>query len=85
MERIPASSPLRPYVSVDSDRLGGEPVFRDTRVPVRSLFEHLVAGDTIETFLDDFEGVTREQAVAVIELAAKGLLGPLGDGGAKAA
>ena len=85
MEKVPASSPLSPYVSVDPDRLSGEPVFRGTRVPVRSLFDHLAAGETIEVFLDDFEGVSREQAVAVIDLAAQGLLGPLGKGGARAA
>jgi uncharacterized protein (DUF433 family) len=83
MEQISVSSPLSPLVSVDPDRMGGEPVFRGTRVPVRSLFDHLAAGDAIDVFLDDFEGVSREQVVGVLELAAKGLLGPLG--GAKAA
>ena len=72
-----------PFVSVDPERLGGEPVFRGSRVPVKSLFDHLAAGDTIEVFLSDFEGVTRQQAVAVLELAAKGLLRPFD--GAKAA
>jgi uncharacterized protein (DUF433 family) len=49
-------------------------VFRGTRVPVKSLFDHLHAGDSLETFLDDFPGVTREQAEAVIDLAARRLL-----------
>jgi uncharacterized protein (DUF433 family) len=41
---------------------------------VKSLFDHLAAGDALETFLDDFEGVTREQAQAVLELAGIHLL-----------
>jgi uncharacterized protein (DUF433 family) len=65
---------LSDYISIDPDRLGGEPVFKGTRVPVRSLFDHLKAGDTLDTFLDDFPGITREQARAVIELAEHGLL-----------
>ena len=49
-------------------------VFRGTRVPVKSLFDHLHAGDSLETFLDDFPGVTREQAQGVIDLAGHQLL-----------
>ena len=52
---------LAQSVERDPARLGGEPVFRGTRVPVKSLFDHLKAGDSLETFLDDFPGVTREQ------------------------
>lgn len=77
MEQMPSNSPLFPHVSVDSDRLGGEPVFRGTRVPVRTMFEYLSANHDLDTFLDHFEGVTKEQAVAVLELAARGLLSPL--------
>jgi uncharacterized protein (DUF433 family) len=62
--------------SVDKDpgRLGGEPVFRGTRVPVKSLFDHLSSGDSLETFLDDFPGVTREQTKSVLESAGLHLL-----------
>lgn len=49
--------------------LGGTPVFAGTRVPVRTLMEHLEAGDRLEEFLDDFPTVTREQAVALLERA----------------
>ncbi len=49
--------------------LGGTPVFVGTRVPVRSLLDYLEAGDSLDTFLDHFPSVTREQAVAVLELA----------------
>jgi len=53
----------------DPEILGGTPVFVGTRVPVRILFEHLAAGDSVDTFLDAFPSVRREQAVAVLELA----------------
>ncbi len=69
-----ASRPLAAYVSVDPGRLGGEPVFRGTRVPVKSLFDHLKAGDTIEVFLDDFPGVTRKQVEGVLELSEMSIL-----------
>ena len=49
------------------DVLGGEPVFAGTRVPIRSLFDHLEAGDSIEGFLDGFPSVRREQVVALLE------------------
>ena len=68
---------LSDYVTVDPETLGGEPVFKGTRVPIRSLFDHLKAGDDLDTFLDDFPGVTRDQARAVIDLAEQGLLDSL--------
>lgn len=68
MEQLHAGSPWFPYVSVDADRLGGEPVFRQTRVPVQALFDYLKDGYDLATFLDHFRGVTREQAEAVLEL-----------------
>ena len=58
----------------DPGRLGGVRTFRGTRVPVRALFDHLRAGDPLEVFLEDFPGVTREQAEGVIDLASEGLL-----------
>ncbi len=69
-----APNRLARVVERDPGRLGGEPVFRGTRVPVRSLFEHLSAGDSVETFMDDFPGVTRAQIQAVVEIAGLHLL-----------
>jgi uncharacterized protein (DUF433 family) len=54
---------------VDPAILGGTPVFVGTRVPVRILFEYLAAGDSLETFLDAFPSVRRQQAIAVLGLA----------------
>jgi uncharacterized protein (DUF433 family) len=47
--------------------LGGTPVFTGTRVPVRSLFDHLEAGDSIDDFLDGFPSVSRDQVIALLE------------------
>ncbi len=51
----------------DAEILGGEPVFKGTRVPVKSLFDHLEAGDSIEDFLDGFPSVKREQVITLLE------------------
>ena len=50
---------------------GGVPVFRGTRVPVRNLIDYLEAGENLATFLADFPSVSREEAVAVLEEAAR--------------
>jgi len=56
-------------VHTDPEILAGEPVFVGTRVPLRNLFDYLEAGDSFEVFLDAFPDVTKEQAVAALELA----------------
>lgn len=53
----------------DPDIQGGVPVFVGTRVPVKNLFDYLEAGDSLDDFLQSFPSVTREQAVATLELA----------------
>ncbi len=54
--------------------LGGTPVFVGTRVPVQTLLDYLEAGEPLDDFLQDFPSVTREQVVAVLELAKEMLL-----------
>lgn len=56
-------------VHSDPDILGGTPVFVGTRVPVKTLLDYLQAGDSLNEFLDHFPSVSREQAIAVLELA----------------
>jgi uncharacterized protein (DUF433 family) len=56
-------------IHADPEILAGEPVFIGTRVPLRNLFEYLEAGDSLEVFLDAFPDVTRDQAIAALELA----------------
>ena len=53
------------------DILGGQPVFRGTRVSVESLFDHLEAGVPLDEFLDDFPTVSKEQAIALLDVANK--------------
>ena len=67
------SADLRAVVSVAPDIMSGTPVFRGTRVPVKSLLDYLAAGDSLDEFLEQFPTVKREQAVALIEVA-EGLL-----------
>ena len=54
--------------------LGGTPVFRGTRVPVETLFDYLEAGEPLQDFLDGFPTVSRESALAVLEVARQFLL-----------
>jgi uncharacterized protein (DUF433 family) len=63
----------RSVVHRDPDILGGTPVFVGTRVPVKNLFDYLEAGDSLDQFLRSFPTVTREQAVAALELAREAL------------
>jgi uncharacterized protein (DUF433 family) len=56
-------------ISADSDVMGGIPVFAGTRVPVKTLLDYLEAGETLDEFLDHFPSVSRQQAIAVLELA----------------
>ena len=65
---------LKGVVHSDAKIMGGTPVFVGTRVPVRSLFDYLAAGDTLDEFLREFPSVTREQAIAVLALARDAML-----------
>ncbi|MGH2531834.1 MAG: DUF433 domain-containing protein [Thermomicrobiales bacterium] len=60
-------------VRSDPDTLGGTPVFANTRVPVRTLFDYLAGGDSLDEFLDQFPSVRREQAEAALEIAREAL------------
>ncbi|HEX8410682.1 MAG TPA: DUF433 domain-containing protein [Thermoanaerobaculia bacterium] len=61
-------------ITSDPDVQGGAVVFAGTRVPLKNLIDYLEAGDSLEEFLDDFPSVTREQAVAALELAQEALV-----------
>jgi uncharacterized protein (DUF433 family) len=62
-------------VSHNKDILGGTPVFRGTRVPVKTLWDYIKAGDTLEDFLDGFPSVSRKQAITLIEQAQQKVAG----------
>lgn len=63
-----------PVVHSDPDILGGTPVFVGTRVPVSTLLDYLEAGESLHEFLEDFPSVSRDQAVAALELAKQTLM-----------
>ena len=58
----------------DPEILGGAPVFTHTRVPVRSLFDYLEGGESLDEFLRQFPSVKREQAIAALDAARDSLL-----------
>ena len=58
-------------INIDKEILGGTPVFFGTRVPIKNLFDYLETGESIEVFLDDFEGVSRNQVVRLLEMSQK--------------
>lgn len=64
-------------ITVDSDILGGTPVFKGTRVPVKTLFEYLEHNYTLEEFLECFPSVTRAAARGVLESSESALLTPV--------
>jgi uncharacterized protein (DUF433 family) len=58
-------------INIDPEILGGTPVFFGTRVPIKNLFDYLESGDSIETFLEDFDGVSKYQVVKILEMSQK--------------
>ena len=63
-----------PLILSTPDRLGGEPCFAGTRVPVRALIDYVEGGHPLAELLADFPAVSREHTVAVLELARQALL-----------
>jgi uncharacterized protein (DUF433 family) len=61
-------------ITIDPEIHSGTPVFAGTRVPVKTLFDHLEAGESLEAFLDDFPSVSRELAIAVLKEARAALV-----------
>jgi uncharacterized protein (DUF433 family) len=62
-----------PAVERSGDTLSGTWRFKNTRVPVKALFENLESGATVDQFLEWFPGVSKEQVRAVLEFAEKNL------------
>jgi uncharacterized protein (DUF433 family) len=58
-----------PLITISPDYLSGAPIFTGTRVPVQALFDYIEGGDPLDEFLEDFPNVTKEHAVAVLEMA----------------
>ncbi|HAK76558.1 uncharacterized protein (DUF433 family) [Runella defluvii] len=60
---------LEEAIVSDPEILGGTPVFRGTRVPVKNLFDYLHHGDSYHAFLSDFDYISEEQIQAVLDFA----------------
>lgn len=54
-------------IQIDPEIQSGEPVFFQTRISIKSLFDYLGTGESLETYLEDFPAVTKEQVLFVIE------------------
>jgi uncharacterized protein (DUF433 family) len=61
-------------IKIDPEIMGGTPCFAGTRVPVKTLFDYLSGGDSIDDFLEGFPTVTREQVTEVLQLAQERIL-----------
>ena len=61
-------------IAIDQEILNGTPVFKGTRVPVKTLIDSLEAGDSIDLFLYDFPSVTRSQIIEFLEMTKKTML-----------
>ena len=64
-------------ITKNSKILGGEPVFRETRVPFKALIDYLEGGDTLDQFLEQYPSVSRELAIAALEEARISLVSQL--------
>ena len=72
-----AITPKQHAIIKDPNILGGEPVFRGTRVPFKILIDYLEGGDTLDQFLEQYSTVSRELAMAAIEEAKVSLVSQL--------
>ncbi|MFS8086594.1 MAG: DUF433 domain-containing protein [Acidobacteriota bacterium] len=63
-------------ITIDPEILGGAPVFKGTRVPVKTLFEYLENDYSLEEFLECFPSVSRDLVRQVLERSEQALLSP---------
>jgi uncharacterized protein (DUF433 family) len=60
---------LKDVINIDSEVMGGTPVFTGTRVPIKYLFDYLETGETTDEFLENFPSVKRWQVIKLLESA----------------
>lgn len=61
------------HINIDPEILSGTPVFAGTRVPIQNLFDYIEGREDLSEFLDDFPSVSKETAIAVLEMAKRSL------------
>ena len=79
-ELVPRTDARAAFISVNPERLGGTPCFVGTRVPVKSLWDYLAHDAALPEFLDDFEGVPRDEVLQALRHAFEKLMDGLPDG-----
>lgn len=57
------------HINIDFEIMGGTPVFVGTRVPIKNLFDYIEGGDNLIELLNNFASVSKEAAIAVLEMA----------------
>jgi uncharacterized protein (DUF433 family) len=62
---------INDVITSDPEILGGTPVFKGTRVPVKNLFDYLEAGDSVDRFIEDFDYIPKESVVAILKFTEK--------------
>lgn len=60
-------------INIDPETMSGTPVFTGTIVPIKTLFDYVEGGDSLDEFLDDYPGVSKEMAIQVLQMAKKSL------------
>jgi len=71
---IQRDHPLFGIIWINPLRMSGAPCFAGTRVPIKTLFDYVAGGEPLDEFLEGFPGVTRDQAIAVLQFAESGFL-----------
>lgn len=79
-ELVLSSDPRSDIISIDPERMWGTPCFAGTRLPVKSLFDHLERGLSLEEVLDNFEGLSRETCARTLQMAFEHLMEGLPNG-----
>lgn len=73
-EIVPNNDPRADFISVNPERMSGTACFVGTRVPIKHLWDYLEHSPTLGEFLDDFEGVPREEVMAALRVSYQRLL-----------
>ena len=58
-------------INIDTETMGGTPVFTGTRVPIQALFDYIETGETLDEFIENFPSVKKEFAIQVLKMAGK--------------
>ena len=66
-EDVHPMSQAEGVIHSDPEIMGGTPVFVGTRVPFQTLLDYLEGGETLDEFLEQYPGVSRENAIAALE------------------